>query len=144
MSYNVKVKTFSNGSITFDATAAGVYQESGSADGPEVIDHIERNDAGAIIDLDGTGVAGLAPPRIKFSFRFLASNPAGHTQYNNLIALKGHYGTFTGVIPTAAGETTKSAPARLMAVEATWRGRHKTGQQSFMVVDAEWQLEGFF
>lgn len=144
MSYNVKIKTFTNGSITFDATAAGVYQESGSADGPVVIDHIERNDAGAIVDLDGTGVAGLAPPRIKYSLRFLAAHPAGHTQYNNLIALKGHYGTFVGVIPTAAGETTKTAYARLMDVKATWRGRHKTGQQSYMMAEAEWQLEAFF
>lgn len=144
MSYNVKIKTFTNGAITFDATAAGVYQESGSADGPEVIERIERNDAGAIIDLDGTGAAGLAPPRIKFSLRFLASNPAGHTQYNNLVALKGHYGTFTGVIPGAASETTKTAPARLMKVEGVWRGRHKIGQQSYMVAEVEWQLEGFF
>lgn len=144
MSYNVKIRTFTNGAITFDATAAGVYQESGSADGPEVIERIERNDAGAIIDLDGTGAAGLAPPRIKFSLRFLASNPGGHTQYNNLVALKGHYGTFTGAIPGAASETTKTAFARLMKVEATWRGRHKVGQQSYMVADVEWQLEGFF
>lgn len=144
MSYNVKVKTFSDGSITFDATAAGVWQESGSADGPEVMARIERNDAGAIVDLDGTGPAALVPPRIKYSFRFLAANPAGHTQYNNLIALKGKYGTFTGAIPTANGETARTAAARLLDVKATWRGRHKTGQQSYMVAEAEWQLEDLF
>lgn len=144
MSYNVKIKTFSDGSISFDATAAGVHIEHGSAGGPEVIDHIERNDAGAIIDLDGTGAAGLVPPRVKQSFRFVAANPAAHTQYNNLIALAGHYGTFTGVIPTASGETTKTAPARLMEVRGDWKGRHATGQASYMVIDAEWQLEGFF
>ncbi len=144
MTYNVKIKTFSNGSITFDATAAGVHIESGSAGGPEVIDHIETNDAGAIVDLDGTAAAGLKPPRVKQSLRFVAANPAAHTQYNNLINLKGQYGTFTGVIPTASGETTKTAPARLMEVDGNWRGRHKTGQSSYMVIDAEWQLEDFF
>lgn len=144
MSYNVIIRSFSNGSITFDATAAGVRIESGSADGPIVKDRIEENDAGAIIDLDGTGVAGLTPPRVKQSFRFVAANPAAHTQYNNLMALKGHYGTFTGGIPGASGETVKDAPARLMKVEGVWRGRHQAGKASYMVIDAEWQLEDFF
>ena len=144
MSYNVRVKTFSDGSITFDATAAGVHVESGSADGPEVIGRIERNDAGAIIDLDGSGAAALAPPLVKQSLRFVAANPAAHAQYNNLVALKGKYGTFSGVIPTASGETTKTAYARLMSVEGSWRGAHATGRKSYMVIEAEWQLEDFF
>ena len=144
MSYNVKVKTFSDGSTTFDATAAGVHITDGSADGPEVISRIETNDAGAIVDLDGTGAAALRPPLIKQSLRFVAANPAAHTQYNNLIALKGKYGTFTGVIPTAGGETTKTAAARLVDVRGNWRGRHKTGQASYMVIEAEWQLEALF
>lgn len=144
MSYNVRVKTFSDGSVTFDATAAGVHIADSPVDGPEVIERIKTNDAGAIIDLDGTGHAALKPPRVKQALRFTAANPAAHTQYNNLIALNGHYGTFVGVIPTATGETTKTAPARLVEVSGNWRGRHKTGQPSFMVLEAVWQLEDFF
>jgi hypothetical protein len=63
MTYNIRVATFTDGSTTFTATPAnGVNVKSGSADGPRVITHMVENDAGTIIDLDGTGAATLVPP----------------------------------------------------------------------------------
>lgn len=66
--YNGYVRTFSNGVTTFDASDAGVHQKGGSADGPKVVTHLVENDAGALVDLDGTGMATLVPGQVKINF----------------------------------------------------------------------------
>ena len=144
MSYNVIIRSFSNGSITFDATAAGVKIESGSADGPIVKDRIEENDAGAIIDLDGTGPATLAPPLMTFNLIFSAAYPSAHAQFNNLEALKGKHVTFTGRTPTAVAYLTQVAPARVMDVRGNWRPPFKAGTQSLIAVAVDIQLKELF
>lgn len=144
MSYNVRVKSFSDGSTTFDAAASGVYVKSGSAGGPQVLARMPVNDAGAIVDLDGTGAAALMPPVIEQSIIFVAAHPDGHTQYKNLIALLGRHGTFIGHVPGASTNTVKTAAARLMEVDANWDGAHRIGAESWLAVKAKWQLKGFF
>lgn len=99
--WNVQISSFvaNTGGTTFNAEATGVRVEpSGNVGGPGVIFRSITNQAGAIVDQDGTADADLTPPRLTFNFRFVADNPAGHTQYQNLIALKGRYGTFNGKV----------------------------------------------
>jgi hypothetical protein len=109
-----------------------------------VINRMVENDAGAIIDLDGTGAASLVPPLIETNFIFSGDDPGDHAQYTNLIALKGKHGTLTAVIPGAVGYTTKTAPARLIDVTGTWEGTHQPGVANWLAVKAVWQLKDFF
>jgi hypothetical protein len=55
---------------------------------------------GTIIDLDGTGAATLVPPIVEQNLIFTGAHPDAHTQYKNLMTLKGKHGTFNGWIPT--------------------------------------------
>jgi len=143
MSYNFRVKSFSDGSTTFDGSAAGVNAKTGSADGPTVIPRMVANDAGAIIDLDGTGPATLVPPIVTASYISVAANPDAHAQYKNLMALKGKHGTLTGHIPGASANVTKTVAARLIEVTANWDGAHRIGKSSWLAFTAKWQLKGF-
>lgn len=143
--YNVQIASFAaTFGVTFNAEAAGVRVEpAATIGGPDVIVRIVKNQAGALIDIDGTDTADMSPPQLTFSFRFVADNPAGHTQYNNLIAAKGRTGTFYGKIHGASGSTTYSAPARLIEVTGNARGWQRVGMQSVLVVTATWQLKDF-
>lgn len=143
MSYTLRIASFSDGSTTFDATAAGVSVKDGPAEGPAVITHLATNDAGAIIDLDGTGPATLVPPLMTFNLIFDAANPAAHAQFNNLVALKGKHGTFTGRLPGASSNSTSSAAARLVEIRGTWQPPFKIGTFSRLVVAVDFQLKGF-
>ena len=144
MSYNVRVTGFTDGSTSFSGNSGGAHAKSGTIDGPRVINRMVENDAGAIIDLDGTGAASLVPPLIETNFIFSGDNPGDHAQYTNLIALKGRHGTLTAVIPGAVGYTTKTAPARLIDVTGTWEGTHQPGIANWLAVKAVWQLKDFF
>ena len=139
--YNGYVRTFSNGATTFDAINAGVHQKGGGADGPEVAHHMMRNDAGAIIDLDGTGAAVLVPGLVKINFIFVADAPNGHTQYQNLIKLKGAHGTLTMGLGRTSDTLVYSAPARLIEVTGSWEGANRYGTQSWLTASATWQLK---
>lgn len=143
MTYFLRIASFTDGSTTFDATAAGVHVKDGPAEGPRVITHMEANDAGAIIDIDGTGPATLVPPLMTFNIIFSAANPNAHTQLANLIALKGKHGTFNGRLPTATTYLTKSAPARLMDVRGNWSPPFRTGTESHIAVAVDIQLKDF-
>ena len=144
MSYNVRVTGFTNGTTTFSGNSGGAHAKSGTIDGPKVINRMVENDAGAIIDLDGTGAAALVPPIIETNFIFSGDDPGDHAQYTNLITLKGKHGTLTAVIPGAVGYTTKTAPARLIDVTGTWEGTHQPGVANWLAVKAVWQLKDFF
>ena len=144
MTYNIRVATFTDGSTTFTATPAnGVNVKGGSADGPRVITHMVENDAGTIIDLDGTGAATLVPPLVEQNLIFTAAHPDAHTQYKNLMTLKGKHGTFNGWIPNDAGNRVVSVAARLIEVTGNWEGSHKAGTSNWLAVKAVWQLKGF-
>jgi hypothetical protein len=110
MSYNVRVTGFTDGSTTFSGNSGGAHAKSGTIDGPRVINRMVENDAGAIIDLDGTGAASLVPPLIETNFIFSGDDPGDHAQYTNLIALKGKHGTLTAVIPGAVGLHNQDRP----------------------------------
>lgn len=139
--YNGYVRTFSNGATTFDAINAGCHQKGGSADGPKVIARMTENDAGAIIDLDGTGPAALAPGVVKIHFIFVAANPNAHSQYQNLVKLKGAHGTLTMGLGRASDVIVYSAPARLIEVTGEWEGANRYGVQSWLPITAIWQLK---
>ncbi|MBX7254431.1 MAG: hypothetical protein K1X50_20795 [Candidatus Promineofilum sp.] len=139
--YNGYVRTFSNGTTTFDATDTGVHQKGGNADGPKVVAHIAENDAGALVDLDGTGAATLVPGQVKINFIFTAANPNGHTQYQNLVKLKGAHGTLTMGVGRTGDVLVYSAPARLIEVTSNWEGANRYGVQSWLPVSAIWQLK---
>lgn len=141
MSYNFRVASFASGATTFDATAAGVYPQRGTAGGPDVVNRLVTNDAGMLIDLDGTGPAALNPPEIEHTFVFSAAHPAGHSQYNNLISLLGKSGTLTGRIPNATTYATKTVTARLIKLDGNWEGLHKSATPSTMIIRATWQLK---
>lgn len=143
MTYQIRPVSMTDGSTTFDATAAGVHVKDGPAQGPDVVTHIERNDAGALIDLDGTGPATLVPPLMTFNFLFTAAHPAAHAQYENLEKLKGKHVTFTGHTPTQSAYLTRIAPARVMDVRGTWRPPFKAGTASTIAVAVDIQLKGF-
>lgn len=144
MTYNIRVATFTDGVTTFTATPAnGVNVKSGSADGPRVITHMVENDAGTIIDLDGTGAATLVPPIVEQNLIFTGNHPDAHTQYKNLMTLKGKHGTFNGWIPNDAGNRVVSVAARLIEVTGNWEGSHKAGTANWLAVKAVWQLKGF-
>lgn len=144
MTYNIRVATFTDGVTTFTAMPAnGVNVKSGSADGPRVITHMVENDAGAIIDLDGTGAATLVPPIVEQNLIFTGNHPDAHTQYKNLMTLKGEHGTFNGWIPNDAGNRVVSVAARLIEVTGNWEGSHKAGTANWLAVKAVWQLKGF-
>lgn len=144
MTYQVTLTSLTDGSTTFDATAAGVHVKDGPAQGPDVKTHLEINDAGAIIDLDGTGPATLAPPLMTFNLIFSAAYPSAHAQFNNLEALKGKHVTFTGRTPTAVAYLTQVAPARVMDVRGNWRPPFKAGTQSLIAVAVDIQLKELF
>jgi len=141
--YNGYVRTFSNGVTTFDASDAGVHQKGGSADGPKVVTHLVENDAGALVDLDGTGMATLVPGQVKINFLFTGANPNAHTQYQNLIKLKGAHGTLTMGVGRAADVMVYSAAARLIEVTGDWEGANRYGVTSWLPVTATWQLKDF-
>lgn len=144
MTYQVTLASMTDGSTTFDATAAGVHVKDGPAQGPDVVTHIERNEAGAMIDLDGTGAATLVPPLMTFNLIFSAAYPSAHTQYGNLEALKGKHVTLTARIPTNVSYLTKTAPARVMDIRGNWRPPFKAGTQSMIAVAVDIQLKDFF
>lgn len=143
--YNIQLYQFTDGATTFTATSAnGVYVEpSPNVGGPDVLARMETNAAGAIIDLDGTAPAALIPPKLTFNMRFVASYPNNHTQYENLIALKGHHGTLTGRVPGVGYYPEFTVAARLIEVEGSARGYQRLNTESFLVVRAVWQLKGF-
>ena len=142
--YNVQISAFEDGSTVFDAEATGVRIEpANTIGGPDVLLRMEANQAGAIIDLDGTGVAALVPPILTFNFRFVGASPANHAQYVNLIALKGHHGTFYGKLWSVGSSAVYTAPARLIEVTGNARGFQRNATESFLVVTAKWQLKGF-
>lgn len=141
MTYNIRVVTFTDGATTFTTAATGVSVKDGSADGPRIIHHMVENDAGAIIDLDGTGMATRVPPLVEQNLIFRADHPDGHTQYKNLMSLKGAHGTFTGYIPQASGNRSVSVPARLVDVVGNWQPPHTPGVSSWLAVKAVWQFK---
>ena len=143
MTYQVTLTSLTDGSTTFDATAAGVHVKDGPAQGPDVVTHIERNEAGAMIDLDGTGAATLVPPLMTFNLIFSAAYPSAHTQFNNLEALKGKHVTFTGRTPTNVAYLTQTAPARVMDIRGSWKPPFKAGTQSMIAVAVDIQLKDF-
>ena len=144
MTYNIRVATFTNGATTFTATQAnGVSVKDGSADGPKVVTHMVENDAGTIIDLDGTGPAVLVPPVVEQNLIFTADHPDAHHQYKNLMDLKGEHGTFNGWIPNDVGNRVVSVPARLIEVTGNWQPPHKAGTRSWLAIKAVWQFKGF-
>jgi len=144
MSYQGRVSIFTDGSTTFTDATGGVHTKSGTIDGPRVINRMVENDAGAIIDLDGTGAASLVPPIIEQNYIFAGDHPGDMAQYVNLMALKGKHGTLTAVIPGAVGYTTKTAPARLIEVTGQWEGAYRPGVAVWLAVKATWQLKDFF
>lgn len=143
MTYQVTLNSFYDGSTTFDATAAGVHVKDGPADGPGVITHMEVNDAGAIIDLDGTGPATLYPPRMTFNLIFAAAHPNAHAQYVNLETLKGKHGTLMVIVPSLTVDIYYSAPARLVDVRGRWNPPFKRATTSHIPVTVEFQLKDF-
>lgn len=143
--YNFLINVFDDGETVFDAEAADVRVEApATVGGPDVETHIVTNDAGAIIDLDGTGPATIIPPKVTFKFRFIAATPSAHSQYNNLMAMKGHHGTIIGKLHgPGISEDWVTAPARLIEVDGNARGLNMHGKQSVLVVTATWQLKDF-
>lgn len=142
--YHVRITSFTDGATTFTGNTTNVHAKSGSADGPEVVHHMVRNDAGAIIDLDGTGAATLVPPIIEANFIFNGAHPNDNPQLTNLYALKGKHGTLAGVIPEASSYINVNAPARLIEIQSTWDGAYRAGAQAWIAVKVVWQLKGFF
>ncbi len=143
MSYALRIASLSDGMTTFDATAAGVSVKDGSADGPRVIAHIVENDAGALIDMDGTGIATLVPPLMTYNLIFDAANPAAQAQYRNLVTLKGKHVTFVGRLPGASSYSTYSAPGRVMEVRGSWQPPFKSATASRIPVSLDIQLKDF-
>ncbi len=141
--YNLRIRSFSDGNTTFMAEG-DVNTKRTSADGPRVISHMTENEAGAIIDLDGTGPATLVPPLVTADFIFVGANPAAHTQYANLVALTGLHGTLTGILPGISANQLVTAPARLIEVKAVADGAQRIGTTSWLPVTATWQLKGFW
>ena len=142
-SYHGRVRQFTNGVTTFDTLAVEVHTKGGSIDGPEIITHIVRNAAGAIIDLDGTGPATRVPPVWVQSFIFRGNHPDDHAQYKNLIKLKGEHGTLTVAVPQASATQLLTATARLIKVSGNWEGAHRAGTEHWIPITAEWQLKTF-
>lgn len=142
MTYNLRVKTFVAGATTFETGASqGCYVMRGSADGPRIVNRMVELPTGAIHDLDGTSDAARTPPVVWQEFSFRAANPAGHTQYRNLVAMVGKHGTLTMGAPGAAGETTVSVAARLLPLKGTWEAPFRQGSANELVIRAEWQLK---
>ena len=142
--YHVRITSFTDGATTFTGNTINVHAKSGSADGPKVVAHMAENDAGAIIDLDGTGAATLVPPIIEANFIFNGAHPNDNPQLTNLYALKGRHGTLAGVIPGASSYVNVNAPARLIDIVSTWDGAYRAGAQAWIAVKVVWQLKGFF
>lgn len=140
--YNGYIRTFSNGVTTFDTANPGVHQKTGSVNGPTPIPHIVTNEAGAIIDLDGTGPAPVAPGLVTAEFIFTASNPNGHTQYQNLVKLLGAHGTLTMGVGQAASVLVLTVAARLIEMTGSWQGANRLGTESWLTpVRVTWQLK---
>jgi hypothetical protein len=142
---------FTDGSTTFSIVFFGEssslpvrVEPSANIGGPDVLVRIQANDAGAIIDLDGTGAASLVPQKLSFTFRFTAANPAAHTQYDNLIALKGKHGTLSGRVYGSSGRTTYTAPARLIEITGNAEGMQYLNKPSYLIATATWQLKDFW
>jgi hypothetical protein len=147
--YDIKIYRFSDGATTFEVSAdpdarPGVFIKDGTADAPRVVTHIVENDAGAIVDLDGTGPATLVPPEITMNFIFIAAHPAAQAQYANLVALTGKHGTLTGKIPGPTDSQLVTAPARLISVKGKIDGAHRVATENWLPVTAVWQLKGFW
>lgn len=141
--YNVRIRSFSDGNTTFTADG-NVYTKRTSGDAPRVISRIAENEAGAIIDLDGSGPATLVPPIITADFILVGANPAAHTQYANLVKLTGLHGTLTGILPGVSANQLVTAPARLLSVTTVADGAQRIGATSWLPVTAMWQLKGFW
>lgn len=148
--YQCLFKSFTDGSTTFTVLYTGQaaplpvrVDASPNLGGPDVLIRMATNDAGAIIDLDGTSAAALMPPQLTFTFRFVNTAPDAHTQYDNLIALKGKHGTFTGWVHSVDDHASFTAPARLIDVNGAAQGIQYMGAPSYFIVNATWQLKDF-
>lgn len=142
MTYNLRVRTFVAGGVTFETGAAqGCYVTGGSADGPGMVNRMVELPTGAIHDLDGTSDAARVPPVVWQELVFRAGNPAGHTQYKNLVGMVGRHGTLTMGAPGAAGETPVSVVARLLPLRGSWEAPYRVGEANELVIRAEWQLK---
>ena len=143
MTYNVRVKTFVvSGVGTFTcAPANGVYVERGDAGGPGYLNRMVGTGTGAIHDMDGTADGVRVPPKLWQELVFQASHPAAHTQYDTLVSMVGKHGTLTVTRPTASGEETKTATARLLPIKGEWKAPFRTGVQNTFTVRVEWQLK---
>lgn len=138
---NIRITSFTDGSIQFNATAAGVYMESGSADGSEVNQQRIRKLANGVkVSADGTGRLPTWPPLVVANIVFVSSNPAGHTQYKNLMRLKGAYGTLNGGIAGSANYTAYYAPAILVAATGNWKAPYAAGIQNTLIIAAHFEL----
>lgn len=139
--YNALLYSLSDGSITFDATAASVRQLSPKdITGPKVQQRYEETQFGAVVDLDGTADSDLTPPLMVREFRFTASNPYAQTQFHNCLKLKGHYVTSTWRVPSVSTYTIYTAPARLVEVTASEQGKVKLNTPSYIIARLEIQL----
>jgi hypothetical protein len=143
MSWNVKVATFVVGATTFNAEAAGVGVEGGSAAGPRLAKRIEVTPWGAVHDMDGTDDGKLIWPQVWNDFVFYSATSAQHTQYENLMALVGKHGTLTVKIRTASTTIVKTATARQMPVpeDAQWTAPFVTNAPNWLMVRGVWQLK---
>jgi len=141
----IRDSSFTDGTTTFSAAIGGnVHVKDGSAGGPEVRTHMAENDAGAIIDLDGTGPATLVPPLVEQNLIFTGNHPYANDQYKNLMRLKGKHGTFHGYIPSTAGaNVVVTVPARLVEVTGNWQPPHRSGTPSMMTLRAVWRFKDF-
>lgn len=143
MSYNFRVKTFVTAAGTFTVGAAqGCYVEQGSADGPVVVNRMTVLGTGAIHDMDGTGEAALVPPVVWQDIVFQGANPGAHTQYNNLMTVKGWYGILTVEVAGASAQVAQAVAARLVKVEGSWEAPWAVGRFNTLTVRAHWQLKG--
>ena len=143
MTYNVRVKTFAvSGVGTFTCSGAnGVYVERGDASGPGYVNRMVVTGAGVVHDMDGTAEGVRVPPKIWQELVFQASHPSAHAQYDTLLTLVGKHGTLTMTRPTATGEETRTAAARLLPLKGEWKAPFIAGAQNTFTVRVEWQLK---
>jgi hypothetical protein len=143
--HNVRITSFDNGVYTFNALASGVYVESGSADGPEVVrGRIRRLPAGGKVSANGTGRLPLTPPAVSWTVVFVAAYPAAQLQHINLMNLKGAYGTLTGRVSGTLSHTYYSAPAILVEVRSTWAAPYAAGTQNTLMAAIEFEMMEFW
>lgn len=141
--YNHKVTKFTDGSITFNAEADGVNALEGPAAGPEVLDRIEILPWGGVHDLDGTFDAATTPPVITMRFRFEAASPFAQSEYINLMRLKNKHGTLTMKVPSTVSTETQTAPARIVAIDGTWKPPYALATRNYLYLAVTWRLKDY-